>query len=244
MRLIPATAALLLFGIGMIAARAADPDALWKIVHDRCVPDIQAHADPAPCAAVALDPGYAILKDLRGATQFLLIPTARITGIEGAEILAPGAPNYFQLAWTARGRVSERAGVALPDDDISLAINSMYGRSQNQLHIHIDCLQPEVHDVLAAHAGDIGDTWADFKPALAGAHYRARRMTEQDNPFALLAASLSVAPAEMGRHTLVVTKTPVGLVALDGLADAASGARGSGEDLQDHSCALAQRKTG
>ena len=32
------------------------------------------------------------------------------------------------------------AGRALPDDVLSLAINSIHGRSQDQLHIHIDCI--------------------------------------------------------------------------------------------------------
>ena len=61
----------------------ADADALWTIVHDQCVPHEQRNGDPAPCALVDLsggeNPGYAVLKDINGATQFLLIPTMRIT---------------------------------------------------------------------------------------------------------------------------------------------------------------------
>ena len=70
------------------AAQAADPDALWKITHGKCVPHTTAGEGPAPCSLVDLAGGYAVLKDIRGATQFLLIPTARITGIESPEILA------------------------------------------------------------------------------------------------------------------------------------------------------------
>ena len=59
---------------------AANPDALWKIVHDQCVPDQQQNHNPAPCALVDQNKGdakgYAILKDIVGATQYLLIPTA------------------------------------------------------------------------------------------------------------------------------------------------------------------------
>ena len=36
------------------SGRAADPDALWKIVHDKCVPDQEQNGDPAPCALVDL----------------------------------------------------------------------------------------------------------------------------------------------------------------------------------------------
>ena len=73
---------LIVLGTG---TRAADPDALWKIVNGQCVPDQQDHDNPKPCAMVALqdgiERGYAVLKDLNGATQFLVIPTARISGI-------------------------------------------------------------------------------------------------------------------------------------------------------------------
>jgi len=90
-------------------AQAADPDALWKIVHGKCVPHVAAGEGPAPCGLVDLAGGYAVLKDIRGATQFLLIPTARITGIESPEILAPDAPNYWQEAWEARRFVNGKA---------------------------------------------------------------------------------------------------------------------------------------
>ena len=66
---------------GVTAGQAnADPTALWTIVHDQCVPDQEASSDPAPCSLVDLDAGewhgYAVLKDLVGATQFLVIPTS------------------------------------------------------------------------------------------------------------------------------------------------------------------------
>ena len=38
----------------------------------------------------------------------------------------------------------------MPRDDISLAVNSVYGRSQNQLHIHIDCVRSDVRNALRA----------------------------------------------------------------------------------------------
>src|ERR1700757_2680511 len=70
-----------------------DSDALWTIVHDQCVPHEQRASDPAPCALVDLsgggDRGYVVLKDPVGATQFLLIPTARVTGIESPALLEP-----------------------------------------------------------------------------------------------------------------------------------------------------------
>ena len=117
----------------------ADPNALWDIVHGQCVPNEEHYGRPEPCALVELRTGeargYAVLKDLVGATQFLLVPTARIAGIESPELLLLGAPNYFESAWQSRTYVDDVLGRVLPRDDFSLAINSAYGRTQNQLHI-------------------------------------------------------------------------------------------------------------
>lgn len=225
---------------------AADPSALWHIVHDRCVPDQQQNQEPAPCTQVDLAQGYVVLKDRDGATQFLLIPTARVSGIEDSAILAPDAPNYWQDAWQARRYVEQRAGHALARDVLSLAINSTTGRTQDQLHIHIDCIRPGVRAALAEHQADIGPQWSAFPVPLAGHHYRAMRVSQADlagtNPFRLLAAG--VPQPEMGQHTLVlagITFAPdqQGFVLLDDRADLAAGDRASGEELQDHDCALA-----
>ena len=185
--------AALLAGVAL-TARAADPSALWHIVHDRCVPDEQAKHDPAPCTAVDLAHGYVVLKDIVGNTQFLLIPTARVGGIEDQSVLAPDAPNYWDAAWRARRYVEQRAGHALPRDVLSLAINAVSGRSQDQLHIHIDCIRSDVRAALTQHQADIGARWSDFPPPLAGHHYRAMRLPgaelEGTNPFRLLAAGV------------------------------------------------------
>lgn len=227
------------------ACSKGDPDALWKIVHGRCVPDQQQHGDPAPCALVALEAGepqgYAVLKDRNGPYQFLLIATAPVGGIESPALLAADAPPYFAAAWRARSFVEQAAHRALPREDLSLAINSRYGRSQNQLHIHIDCLRPAVRDALRAHLGEVGEHWAPLEVPLEGRRYRAMRLGEaafdRANPFALLA----VPQAEMARHTLVVAGTTFedhspGFILLDDTASPWRLDRGHGEDLQSHSC--------
>lgn len=238
--------ATVLVGVAL-TARAADPSALWHIVHDRCVPDEQDRQDPAPCAAVDPAHGYAVLKDIVGNTQFLLIPTARVGGIEDKAILAPDAPNYWDAAWQARRLVEQRAGHALPRDDIALAINSVSGRTQDQLHIHVDCIRPDVRAALAQHQAEIGPQWTEFPVPLAGHQYRAMRLSGADlggtNPFRLLAAG--VPQAEMAEHTLVLAGASFapgqpGFFLLDDRADLAAGDRGSGESLQDHDCALAR----
>jgi CDP-diacylglycerol pyrophosphatase len=226
---------------------AADPNALWKIVHDRCVPAEEAGKGPAPCAEVDLAGGYAVLKDLVGRTQFLLIPTARISGIESPEILAPDAPNYWRAAWLARRFSDERAGRAIPRQDMGLAINSEARRSQNQLHIHIDCLKANVAQALAEHAAAIGPEWAGLALPPAGHSYLARRIDSADladvDPFRIVTETVPGAAQDMGDQTIVLAGARFdtggeGFFLLVDHADPVHPDRGWGEELQDHDCAV------
>ena len=229
-------AACLAIGVAMVAARAADPDVLWKIVHGRCVPDAR-NGDPAPCALVTADD--AVLKDINGATQYLLIPTARITGIEDPAVLAPGAPNFFADAWAARRFVEARAGRALARDDVALAINPPGARSQDQLHIHIDCIRPDIRDALRALP--VGAAWAPLPSPLGQQRYVAIRWPGDAldrNPFDVLAHGLPGARDAMGQYTLVLTASDAGFILLAGRIGQYG--NGHGEDLQDHACALAK----
>ncbi len=248
----------MLAAAGSGRARAADPDALWKIVGGECVPGARLRHDPAPCVAVDLAGGTAILKDRNGATQFLLIPTTRITGIESPSILADAAPNYFARAWDATALVGQRAGHALPRRDFALAINAEPSRSQNQLHIHVDCIRQDIRAVLDQLDSGIGPHWQTLPRRLALHRYRALRIDGDrlgaTNPFRLLAASLRDPAAEMGQHTLVLVGDTdhgrPGFILLDGesgpLTLSLTGAitrlklgPGAGEELEDHSCRIA-----
>ncbi|QXX75094.1 CDP-diacylglycerol diphosphatase [Methylovirgula sp. HY1] len=229
-------------------------NALWTIAHNKCVPNQEAHRNPAPCVRVDLTHGvargYVILKDIRGATQFLLIPTQRISGIESLALLAPDAPNYWAAAWQNRRFVSARAGRDLAWNMIGLAINSSAARSQDQLHIHIDCVRPDVRSLLAQHSAEIGTAWKKLPFALAGRHYIARRLAAADletqDPFELLARSL--APGQtMAQETLAVVGTSFAsgqndFVLLAGPVDAAKNHHAHSEDLLDHRCAVAAMK--
>jgi CDP-diacylglycerol pyrophosphatase len=231
-------------GFHSLPARA-DPDALKRIVTDLCVRHQEGDGTPAPCVAVDLPGGTAVLKDRNGATQFLLIPTEVVTGIEDKQILAANAPNYFQAAWAARHLVENQAEKPIPRDDIGLSINSAYGRSQNQLHIHIDCISAEVRQALHDNDGKIGAHWAALDVDLGGHRYRAMRLDGDDlgdrNPFKLLSQGDPEAAADMGRETLTV----VGAVFPDGkpgfylLSDQAGGLdMAASESLLDHDCVV------
>jgi CDP-diacylglycerol pyrophosphatase len=245
-------AAFLLVGFLALAASclaASDRDALWKVTHDQCVPDERAHGNPTPCVRVDLDDGpnkgYVILKDRVGVAQYLLIATRKISGIESPDLLAPSSPNYWAEAWQNRAYVSAAAKHDLASDEIGLAINSQPARSQDQFHIHIDCLQPDVRALLAAHGTEIATTWAELPFDLRGEHYFARRLADiaSEDPFKLLAGGVAGAAQHMSEETLVVAGASFapgqnGFVLL--AARATPGHPAHGEDLLDHGCTLAR----
>jgi CDP-diacylglycerol pyrophosphatase len=248
-----ALAALLFAGVAVatiVVTRAADRLALWRIVHEKCVPDEKTNGSPAPCESVDIssgeDNGVAILKDIVGVAQFLAIPTRRITGIEASEILDPSAPNYWRAAWAARGAMETRLGKPLPREAVGLAINSSRARSQDQLHIHIDCLSPDIRATLGVHLGEISTDWRALAFDLKGRRYDARRVDSADladvAPFRLLADGDPSASGAMADETLVAIgatfETGPGFILLADRADPNAGVFAHGEDLLDHSCAI------
>lgn len=233
--------------------QAADPDALKKIVRDRCLPNHQQGKPPAPCVAIdvsrGIDKGYAILKDRNGATQYLLITTGVVTGMEDPQLLEPSSPNYFADSWAARTFVEERAGKSLPRDVISLAINSSFGRTQNQYHIHVDCVRPDVRQALKEAENEIGDAWSTLKTPFNDHFYKVRKIKNETltaDPFKLVAEQGEDVRSAMGRQTIVVIGasfkdgTP-GFYVLSDSVNIGAFNRASGEELQDHSCQLADR---
>lgn len=221
-------------------ARAADPNILWIIVHDRC----RTSAQHVPCLEYHRNAGYALLKDIVGKTQLLLLPTARITGLEDPQILSPAAPTYLQFAWDATRIVQALAQTALPPEDLSLAINSLHGRTQNQLHVHIDCLKPAVTAQIHAHLADIRDHWAPFPARIGAAPYQAMRIPTLQQPGGTPFQLLARAVPDMSRATLAVVSiiNPTGepeFVLLGSSYDPLIPGSGVAEELQDHTCVLA-----
>jgi CDP-diacylglycerol pyrophosphatase len=237
-------------------------DALWKNVHGRCIPNMLTNHVPAPCAMVSLpsgeEDGFVVWKDSVGNSQYLVMPTKKITGIESLEILLPNAENYFADAWAVTALVNQQLHQRLPHTYFALAINSVSGRSQNQLHIHVDCIQPKVKSALEQIGTHIAPTWQALPVKLMGHDYRAIWLPGAElgprNPFQLLAKSLANPEQEMGRHTLVLVgaerKDEPGFILLDGEAPLFAFAVspwiklgfGSGEELEDHSCQIAHDK--
>ncbi len=223
---------------------APNPDALWGVIQRDCVGP---EAPRRSCLAVSTAPARrdVLVKDTHGDYQFLLMPLDKVTGIESPHLLQAGTPNYFAAAWQARAYTERALTQPLPRDLTSLALNSAHGRSQNQLHIHVDCLRGDIRDQLQAMAPAIGSRWQPLPQPLRGHVYQARRLegaTLSVDPIRLLADDLAT-PGDMGRWSLVVvgqgedTRAP-GFVLLATQADADAGHQASGEELQDHACAV------
>lgn len=218
-------------------------NALWKIVSQQCVPNQQQNRDPSPCRLVDLRNGYVIMKDREGPLQFLLMPVKKITGIESPILLNPFTSNYFAEAWHARHFMEERRGSPVDDSAVALSINSQRGRTQNQLHIHISCLRPDIRRRLDSLNATLSEKW---QSAQLGRHeYQIRLITRDElkktSPFVRIANELPGAREEMGKYGIAVAAMPGGQRALMVIKrNLLMLNRGSAEELQDHSCSILQ----
>lgn len=234
---------------GAVLARqpaSADRLKLWEIVHDDCVPAAAKGGNlPRPCLGVDPKAGDAVIKDRNGVAQLLDISLIRLTGIEDPHLLEAGAPNYFADAWRARGLMATYLKAMPPREGLAIAINSKYSRSQDQLHLHVDCLAPNVAKALADYAPHFDVHWRAMTEPLQGRKYWARRVDSADlagvDPFHVLAEEMPGARAHMAQWSLAAAPirfgAEPGFVLLADRAEMAEG--GHAEDLQDHSCALA-----
>ena len=230
--------------LGLTPARA-DRMALWKIVHGECVP-AAAKGAPLPKPCLQVKGATAVIKDRNGVAQLLAIPVARVTGIEDPALLRRDAPDYFADAWRARTLMAAYLKAMPARQDVGIAINSEYARSQDQLHLHVDCLKREAVAALADYAPHLDGQWRPMTVALDGRKYWARRVDSPDlsgvDPFRLLADEMPKAKGEMGSWTLAAV--PVDFAGRPGfalLADHAELAEGGhAEDIQDAGCAVAR----
>lgn len=240
---------LVLLLVVLVAAAAwllyvrANSDALWKIVSERCVPNQQQRNDPAPCLAVDLDKRFVVFKDAKGPLHTLVMPTEKVTGIESPAVEKPDAPNYFYYAWQERSRLQDKSAKPIDDRYLALAVNSRYGRSQNQLHIHLACLRPEAWRTLRLRDADLGPGWQPLGEKLNGHDYlvmkiSARTFAEQ-SPFSLLNAYVQQHGDDIAKYGLAVTMTEQGeFVLLANRLSVTAFNLGSAGEILDYGCAL------
>lgn len=232
--------------VGVVWFRG-NPDALWQIVSQQCVPHQQQHGDPAPCLTVQLAERYVLFKDQKGPYHDLLMPTDKISGIESPQLLRADSPNYFALAWQNRHHLVSETGNAVRDDWLSLAVNSHSGRSQNQLHIHIACLRPDVYQALREQYSQIDTRWRPLEHTLRGHRYLARKLDSTDlrqaDPFKTLYQYVVQQQDEMARYGLALVMAPDGTpVLLAGRRAISELYLGSAGEIQDYQCTLAREQ--
>lgn len=235
-------------------ARPVDADVrglLWRVVQT-CLATHALTGGAFPCLAVdlegGLERGYAVLRAPFEDTHIIVTPTVRTLGIETRRLRGPEAPNYFRDAWNARRFVTDDLRRKPAREDLALAVNSRFGRSQDQLHIHVDCLRPDVKRSLARQRDAIRTTgWTRLAVLPQAPRYYAMALASRDlehvNLFDAAAAGLKIEDADdMDTATIVV----VGARDVDGAPGFIVLARqripetsdlAHGEALLDHACA-------
>lgn len=229
---------------------AGERGLLWRVVQT-CIINHQLTGASFPCLAVETDKGpdrgYAVLRAPFEDTHIIVTPTVKMAGIETEALRAPDAPNYFRDAWLSRHFVTQDLKPAPARDDLGLAINSKAGRSQDQLHIHVDCLRREVKRSLTRQAKAIKiGSWSHLSILPQAPRYWVTAVESEDlaglNIFNLVAAGTHIDREDMDDTTVVIA----------GSADVGNGAPGfvvlarqrrpdhndqaHGEALLDHAC--------
>jgi CDP-diacylglycerol pyrophosphatase len=222
----------------------AGRDAYQQIVQNQCVANWLQHNNPSPCEKVFLADakadsiGYALLGDPDGGAHYLLIPTQTMTSTGSGELLDPNLPNYFAEAWHGRDLLSKFVGHAVPMTDVGLVVATPAARTQNQFHIHIECLRQDVVDALKVTADKVTDVWSPV--TVAGLPFQAVRLSVQglevSNPFELVASLSPDARHHVANYTVVIAgvqyQSGPGFIVLTGTGP-------SGDLLLDSGCVVA-----
>lgn len=190
----PAILLALALAVGARPAHAdARRDVLWAALKT-CVVAKRTTGATFPCLAVDLggvgQPGTAVLRAPGARTHVVVMPVDTVVGLEAPELQQERGAAYWRAALGARHFITDALQGARPIDDVGLAINSAGGRSQDQLHIHLDCVKPGVRATVEKYGQTLGPSWKPLPVALHGARYFAMRVggdaVERFNPFAAL----------------------------------------------------------
>jgi CDP-diacylglycerol pyrophosphatase len=210
------------------------PNSLWSLAQC-CAKDLK--SDPG-CRYYSKADEFIILKDNSPAkpASYMIIPTAKITGIEDKQVFVPPFVDFWAYGWRQAKTYVER-----PAADTALAINSTTGRTQNQLHIHISCVRPDVAQILAANEAKIGPDPATALRLTLGPDNHTYRvikvsgLSAADSPYNLVAA-MPGAQADMAAQSIAVvgSTTPGWYYVLDTYIHGAN--RGAAEEILDQFC--------
>lgn len=191
------------------ASAAVRRGLLWRVVQ-ACVSNHRLTGSAFPCLAVddGAD-GYAVVRAPFQKTHVIVTPTIRTIGVEADRLRGADAPNYFEDAWASRHFVGEALGHRLARDDLGLAVNSRAGRSQDQLHIHVDCLDPDVAASLSRQMPNLhSQKWVRIRVLPRAPRYWALKLARSDltgtNVVDLVAKGLAIDADGMDQTTIVL----------------------------------------
>jgi CDP-diacylglycerol pyrophosphatase len=215
---------------------------LW-IALQTCVLAKKTTGRTFPCLAVDLGSsdrsGTAVLRAPGQPTHTVVMPTEHVVGLEAPELQHASGNAYWRAALAARHFVTDALKGATPTEDVGLAVNSEGGRSQDQLHIHLDCVKPSVRAALRVYAPSIHESWAPMPIALQGRRFFAMRIRAADvesfNPFAALARLPGRRP-DLVQTSFGAISTPADDPEKGFFLLAYRAPRAHAEMLLDHSC--------
>ncbi len=212
--------------VEQLERRLHDPDALWKEVQ-ACLEQVP---PKPPCMLIDRPARYVVLHDIdpAKADAYLIVPTVPVTGIEDPRAWVPPVAELWSYGWEAAKRFLGKPAV-----DMGLAINSVAGRGQNQLHIHITCVQAAVRDALAR--ATVPTTWQPGAFTFRGHDYDAIKVASlRRSPFGVL-RDLGNARHHMGAQSLaVIGAADGGFYLLD--TTTTSTEKAEAEELLDETC--------
>lgn len=231
-----------LFLLGCFASAAhADRNILWDKVHNQCEVNYTTNSLYAPCTLVDENNGYVYYKVDTDNYQYLLLPLAQITGVEDPKLLVDNLPPYLYMAWWGRDLVSEKTGRKVKEKNISIAINALNSRSQDQLHLHISCLSPAVRTSLDS-VTNYSTTWTQFPLPLQGVNYNYRKVTLDELKHSNFFKEINDKVVADGKEMKYTTIALVNVDSDDFLLLESSGTDTTpvaAETLQDHTCVIA-----
>ncbi|TPK94564.1 CDP-diacylglycerol diphosphatase [Mesorhizobium sp. B2-4-12] len=214
---------------------------LWETVQTCALTTVRL-GTAFPCEEVTLPKdgtfGSALIKSPLHRTEFVLTPISAVAGLESPLAQSIAGAQLWSAAWEARRKVEAQLGRRLPRSAIGLAVNSRNERSQDQLHIHVDCLSKSVETTLALNGPKTGAPWQPFPVILKRRPYWIMALDEPDlrtaNVIGLVVAGLPHGQRAMSHLNVIVAGAT--------LADARPGFyilanwEKAGERLLDHRC--------
>lgn len=214
---------------------------LWHIVNERCGTEKDAKQD---CMVINREQGFVIFRDRHGPVQTLTIPTIQVTGVEDSKLLAADAHNYFYDSWQSKSILDEQNKKAIDPQYLSFSVNSSYGRSQDQLHIHNSCLRADVYQIVERQRHQLTDQWTVLPEKVLGHTYIAQKVKIADldkiSPFKTLETYVKhTKKAQMGQFGVAMVSAKDGeIVLLASRVNLKELNQASVEEIQDTTCAV------